>query len=197
MRRLLLALAILAALGAPGTARIASAQTISGGGGSGGGSGNATSLQGNAIAATPPSSGNCLVFSTTWGPGSCAVGGGGPTSYTVNLTGQTASVALATLFTPASAGFYVACANLHISTTATTSSATPSVIVVYTEDGTGFLTAYLATSTASNSTGTSVGNCTGIYVDAGTAVKTETSGYASSGATAMAYSLHIRITGPY
>ena len=41
-------------------------------GGSGSGSGNATSLQGNAVASTIPTSGNCLVFTTIWGPGSCS-----------------------------------------------------------------------------------------------------------------------------
>lgn len=38
----------------------------------GGGSGNATSLQGKPVAATAPSNGNCLVFTTQWGPGSCS-----------------------------------------------------------------------------------------------------------------------------
>jgi hypothetical protein len=38
----------------------------------GGGSGNATALQGTPVAVTTPTSGNCLVFTTTWGPGSCA-----------------------------------------------------------------------------------------------------------------------------
>lgn len=40
--------------------------------GSGGGSSNAKKLQGVAVAVTAPVSGNCLVFTTTWGPGSCA-----------------------------------------------------------------------------------------------------------------------------
>ena|GEM_PF-3984653 len=40
--------------------------------GGGGGSGNATSLQGKPVATTAPSSGNCLVFTTSWGPGSCS-----------------------------------------------------------------------------------------------------------------------------
>ncbi|HVB40172.1 MAG TPA: hypothetical protein VNE83_04690 [Terriglobales bacterium] len=47
----------------------ATAQQVGGGGG---GSSNAKKLQGVAIAVTAPSSGNCLVFTTTWGPGSCA-----------------------------------------------------------------------------------------------------------------------------
>lgn len=38
----------------------------------GGGSGNATSLQGKPVATTAPASGNCLVFTTSWGPGSCS-----------------------------------------------------------------------------------------------------------------------------
>jgi len=40
--------------------------------GGGGGSGNATSLQGHAVANVAPSNGNCLVFTTSWGPGSCS-----------------------------------------------------------------------------------------------------------------------------
>jgi hypothetical protein len=59
MRRLLLAL-LAASLPL-------SAQVISGGG-----SGNATALQGAPVAPTAPASGNCLVFTTSWGPGSCA-----------------------------------------------------------------------------------------------------------------------------
>ena len=57
---------VLAALAACLTLPLA-AQTISGGG-----SGNATALQGSPVATTAPTSGNCLVFTTTWGPGSCA-----------------------------------------------------------------------------------------------------------------------------
>jgi len=51
---------------------------------SGSGVVNTNQLQGNAVASTAPSSGQCLVFGTTWAPGSC--GGGGGATFQVNGT---------------------------------------------------------------------------------------------------------------
>lgn len=60
MRRLTLLLAAFAFAAAPALGQIAQA------------GGNATSIQGKSVAATAPASGNCLVFTTSWGPGSCS-----------------------------------------------------------------------------------------------------------------------------
>lgn len=51
---------------------------------SGSGVVNANQLQGQSVASTTPSSGQCLVFGTSWAPGSC--GGGGGATFQVNGT---------------------------------------------------------------------------------------------------------------
>lgn len=131
-----------------------------------------------------------------------------------NNTGQTANVAAATnqyTVPTAQGGFYrVSCYNV-VTTAATTSSTMPSCQVVWTDDDANV--AIAAVTFTPTSTGNTVGTtnsvacpatCTnatnnnqngGIVVNAkaGTNIQVPTTGYASTGATAMQYANHVKI----
>jgi len=123
-----------------------------------------------------------------------------PTNFTnlvakVDLLGQTANVSTTNIIasTPA-AGLYRISIHTAVTTAATSSSTLPSVTVSYTEQESSAAITGTAVSSNSGNLTTDVGrgdiicSCT-----ASSAITFSTSGYASSGATAMQYSLHIRL----
>ena len=112
----------------------------------------------------------------------------------VDLTGQTANVSTTNIIaSTAAAGLYRISIHIGVTTAATASSTLPSVTVSYTDQSS---VAQSGTAVASNSGNltTDVGRGDVICsCKAGSAITFSTSGYASSGATAMQYSLHIRL----
>jgi hypothetical protein len=97
-----------------------------------------------------------------------------------------------TLFTPTAAAMYRISFFQSIQQAATTSSTTPSLTLSYTDAGGVARTLVLVTSDSSNLTTSAPqqGNVH-IYTNGSTAVTITSSGYASSGATAMQYVLAV------
>jgi len=107
-------------------------------------------------------------------------------------TGQTANISSTTLYTTTAAGRYTICVEGAISTAATSSSTFPDLIAVWTSSidsnlknqimGIGGLSTTNATYEGSAA-------CITVAVTSGSTIGYKTSGYVSSGATAMAYYL--------
>jgi hypothetical protein len=133
--------------------------------------------------------------STTVGGVACALGStcsppGTVMAQPAPTTGLTANVATTTLYTPATTGYYMVCAEVAITTAATTSSALPYVLFSYTspvDSQTKFLQPPGMSTLSYNSNSTANNGCGLIYAKAATAIQYSTSGYASSGTTAMQY----------
>jgi hypothetical protein len=123
------------------------------------------------------------------------------------LTVQAADVGATTLVTPGANGFYRFECFIVITQAATTSSTLPSCEVIYTNESAGGSTTLKFTATATGNTlglagttdlaATVAGPLPVIYAKSGTAIQYATVGYASSGATPMQFSLHVRLTGPF
>lgn len=125
------------------------------------------------------------------------------TAVQVDLTGQTANIASTTIVTPAVNGFYRASCFLVDTQAATTSSTLPSCNISYTQADTGLLAALLPISgtVTTNQVGDqgapSASFANYFYAKGGSPIKYFTSSYASSGATSLAYAVHIRLEGPF
>jgi hypothetical protein len=114
----------------------------------------------------------------------------------IQRTALTISVAATTLYTPAASGNYKACMTAELTQAATTSSTMPSLSITYTSaiDSAVKTIAFAGGGSTSNSTAFVNSNCTGrIYVLAGSNIQYATTGYASSGATGMAYDLQVTL----
>jgi len=112
-----------------------------------------------------------------------------------NLAGQTASIGATTLVSSALAGVYILDAEAIVTTAASTSSTLPNCGVTFTDADTsvGLYEQASATSTG-NVVGTTQSQ--GSYrfnAKAGTAISYSCGSYASSGATAMQYAVHVRL----
>lgn len=108
------------------------------------------------------------------------------------LTGQTASIASTqTLLasTPA-AGRYLVCVDIELTTAAGSSSTLPQVNIAYTDSRTGNSQLPLVTfSNGSNATFASGGGCEIVNATSGSVIGYRTTGYASSPASVMTYSV--------
>ena len=114
----------------------------------------------------------------------------------VDLTAQSANIGSTNIIaSTAAAGMYRISIHIAVTRAATTSSTLPSVSIGYTEQES-------SASISGIATGTSTGNSTSTTISRGeviascaanTAITYSTSGYLSSGATSMQYSVHIRL----
>lgn len=106
--------------------------------------------------------------------------------------------------TPSANGFYRFSCFTVDTQAATTSSTLPSCAFTFTEADTNLVAASLPTcaTVTTNQVGDSC-TLTGVafmnyfYVKGGVPIKYFTSSYASSGATALAYAVHVRVEGPF
>jgi len=107
---------------------------------------------------------------------------------------QTANVNAPTLYSVPVSGMYRVSAFVVVSQAATTSSTMPSVSVNYTEATTGAAVQDMITQTATtNQVGLHSGGSVVISAQQGSNIGYITSNYASSGATPMQYSVHIKV----
>lgn len=125
------------------------------------------------------------------------VGNGVPSEYGKgDATGQTANVGVTNLYTVPStgAGMYRVSCYVIVTTAATTSSTLPSCNLIWTDNDNSNNQSANVTATQTGNTVTTYGQgMTVINVKASTSVTWSTAGYATSGATSMAYAVHIKI----
>lgn len=118
----------------------------------------------------------------------------GPVIAKVNLSAQTASVSTTSLYTAPAAGLYLFSCYEVVTTAATSSSTLPNCRVNFTDAETSVVSYQNATNTATgNTVGLILQGVSVINVAAGATISYSTANYASSGATAMAYSVHVRL----
>ena len=115
---------------------------------------------------------------------------------TSNLTAQTANSGAQVLTSSALAGLYRVSCYTVLTTAGTTSSTLPQCAFQFTDADTGVQSAYLQITgnLSSNIVGTT--QTQGFYTfnaKAGTTIQYATLNYASSGATPMAYAIHVRL----
>lgn len=113
----------------------------------------------------------------------------------VAATAQAANISTATAYAvpTGGAGMYRVCVYIDETQAATTSSTMPAVTIGWTDDSaTGQTLAVTSTSTA-NAVGTYARAETNVYAAAGTNITYATGSYASSGGTAMQYSLYVTV----
>jgi hypothetical protein len=113
---------------------------------------------------------------------------------TVDLTAQTAAISATTLYTPATAGIYTVTYYGKVTTAATTSSTLGVFSVLSTDPDSNAVTSVGDSSQQNSVTTAFVSGTITVYAKAGSAIQ-YTMGYTSSGATAMAYNLHIAVAG--
>jgi hypothetical protein len=143
---------------------------------------------------------------TSWRP--AAGGVGGPVLVrSIDLTGQTADKVKTVAFTtPAAVGSYLVTCYTVVTTVATTSSTLPNCFIGFVDGDTGInaINSSGAGNTALGSASrrnvvgaisynTNPGNAIYIHTAASSIISYGSEGYASSGATSMAYALHLRI----
>jgi len=113
----------------------------------------------------------------------------------VDATAQSANIAATTpsgLAVP-TAGLYRVTATIIVTTAATTSSTLPSVVVTWTDKDNNAAQSYTVTPTNSGNVLTTFQQATvAINVSAANPIQYSTTGYASSGATAMQYAVHLK-----
>ena len=122
-------------------------------------------------------------------------------------TNLTANVGATTILTPGSNGFYVFWCYTVETTAATTSSTLPSCQFNYNDADTNVAKTGLVTNTnttnavgATGPSGAGTSQAPGeqpFFAKAGVAIQYLTQSYASSGATAMVYAIHVRLMGPF
>ena len=114
----------------------------------------------------------------------------------VDSTGQTANISSTAIATssPVAGNYYRFTCMVILTTAATTSSTLPSCNYTYTDESSSTHTAIPITATSNaNSAGTSSSGVATFFAKANTVLDYSTTGYASSGGTAMQYSLHSRL----
>lgn len=114
----------------------------------------------------------------------------------VNLITQGANISTATLYTPATTGFFRVTASLKRTQIGTTSSTLPSLTIAWTEgDNSAAGSNALIATNATNALVATIASQQVIWAKAATAITYATAGYASVGATPMQYALRIKCEG--
>ena len=113
---------------------------------------------------------------------------------TVNLTTQSAAQAATTLYTPASDGLFTITYYAKVTTAATTSSTLGVFSVISTDTDSNVVTTVGQSSQQNSLTAGFISGSITVYAKASTAIQYSL-GYASSGATAMQYELHVVVAG--
>ncbi|KVH29602.1 hypothetical protein WS88_34675 [Burkholderia cepacia] len=111
-----------------------------------------------------------------------------------NATGLTANQTNQQIYSVPANGFYCVSAYAVVTTAASTSSTLPNVQILWTDADTGVVPTYLTSTNTGNAVGTTYNSgqvC--MYAKGGTSINYQTNSYASSGATAMAYAVHVRV----
>lgn len=116
------------------------------------------------------------------------------TQQSVDLTAQSANISATTLLAVTNADMYRVSGYIIVTQAATVSSTLPSIVITWTDKDN-------ATSQSLTLTATSAGNLLTTFEEAGAVISVAassnityaTSGYATSGATSMQFSLHIRL----
>lgn len=109
-----------------------------------------------------------------------------------DATAQSANIASTTLFTAPNTGNYCMSSYADVTTAATTSSTLPVVTLSWNSGDSNAVQTYTIAANSGNTTGTYSSGQVCAYLAVGTQVTYSTSGYASSGTTAMQYAVHIR-----
>jgi hypothetical protein len=122
-------------------------------------------------------------------------------------TGNTANIPATTLITPAANGFYRFSCYTIDTQAATTSSQLPACNFTFTDPDTNHVASFtpcggaITTNTVGDTcqlyTGSGLIDPAYFMAKAGVAIKYQTTGYASVGATPMAYAVHFRLEGPF
>ena len=113
---------------------------------------------------------------------------------TVNLTVQSAAKAATTLYTPDSDGLFTITYYAKVTTAATTSSTLGAFSVISTDTDSNVVTTAGQSSQQNSLTSGFISGSITVYAKASTAIQYSL-GYASSGATAMQYELHVVVAG--
>lgn len=114
-------------------------------------------------------------------------------AYAVSdFTVQTANIGSTTLFTAPQSGMWCIAAFGNVTTAATTSSTLPSITVNWVSADNSTVQSYNIASSTGNTLATYNSGQTCAYIAAGSTLTYYTSGYASSGSTAMQYAIHVR-----
>ncbi|MCA7953836.1 LysM peptidoglycan-binding domain-containing protein [Burkholderia seminalis] len=110
-----------------------------------------------------------------------------------NVTGLMGNQSNQQIYSVPANGFYCVSAYNVVTTAATTSSTLPNVQILWTDADSSAVPNYSTTSNTGNTAGTYNSGQVCIYAKGGTSINYQTSGYASSGATSMAYAVHVRV----
>lgn len=106
------------------------------------------------------------------------------------LTAQSTNVSATTLFTPLASGLYRASAYIQVTQAATTSSTMPSIALAFTDPDASASQTINMTSTSSGNTTSTLAQAVAVFkAKTGTTIQLSTSGYASTGGTAMNFAL--------
>jgi len=125
------------------------------------------------------------------------VSGGAQLAAAADNTAQTANIGTTNLVSSASVGLYRVNGFACVTTAATSSSTLPSIIIAWTDaDSSQAMTFTLTNQNTSNVKTAIESGFLVINAKASTAISYSTSGYATSGATSMKYSVHLRMEGP-
>jgi len=145
-------------------------------------------IQGVAISNTAPASGNVLTYNgTQWAPVNDIEYYG-----LVDLTTQSAAIGTTLIYSTPTAQLYNLDFYGKVTTAATTSSTLGPVSVIFT-DPDGTTVTLTDDSTSANTTSSAVYGSFQFYAKSGTNISYSVA-YASSGATAMQYNLHMKLT---
>jgi hypothetical protein len=119
----------------------------------------------------------------------------------VNLTAQAANVTSSPILTPSANGFYRASCYVVLTQVATATSTLPVCSISWTDADSGVAeNMTFGVSNSANTLGAIINSTPSanafLFVKSGVAISYSTAGYASSGATPMQYSVHLRVEGP-
>lgn len=112
----------------------------------------------------------------------------------VDLTAQAANIASTDIIASPAAGIYRVSAYISVSQAASSTSTLPSVVITWTDQDSGQAMSLTLTPTSTGNALTTVEQAAAtLSLTSTTALAYSTTSYASSGATPMQYSLHIRV----
>lgn len=115
-----------------------------------------------------------------------------------DLTAQAANITSTTLVTTTASGLYRVHGYSAVTRAATTTSTLPSIVVAWTDaDSSQAMTAVLTPSDSGNGLTTVESGSLIINAKTGTTIGFSTTGYATSGATTLQYSVHLRVEGAF
>jgi hypothetical protein len=116
------------------------------------------------------------------------------TGDNVDLTAQAANISVTTIVATPAPGLYRVSGYISVSQVATSSSTLPSIVLTWTDQNSGQAMSLTLTPTNSGNLLTTVQENNAILsVNSSTDIQFSTTGYASSGATPMQYSIHMRV----